>query len=369
MSGSCLGNGESLEVDHVIVTSGHTDNVVPDGEVALIPAAVPGRPLLKTIPAGAVVGVEGMGLVATDVIMALTLGRGGSYAENGDRLRYLPSGRRADASALLPKRFPYCSKAVATVDESDQYEAVVCTREAIGAIQGGPGTGAAPAPDRLPLPGPTPHPRRDAGQVLRPVGRCWQAAAQPRTRSPSSRDEPGRTARRRLSSRPLPASYGEFDPWAHFFGPRHEYVSSKDYESQIYSLVESDLGESLRGGAAPVKSAYEVFRHLRDLMRTVIEFRGLTLESYLDFRDNIKTRVNRIVAGPPALRSQQLLALMDADIVRCALRALPLRSSGPGPGIPSGLAAFRTAAFGTGGLAHPRTPRKPDRSCARAPGC
>ena len=33
------------------------------------------------------------------------------------------------------------SKAVATVDESDEFEAVVCTKEAIGAIQGGQATG------------------------------------------------------------------------------------------------------------------------------------------------------------------------------------------------------------------------------------
>ena len=37
--------------------------------------------------------------------------------------------------------FPYCSKAVATVDESDEFQAVVCTKEAIGAIQGGQATG------------------------------------------------------------------------------------------------------------------------------------------------------------------------------------------------------------------------------------
>ena len=37
--------------------------------------------------------------------------------------------------------FPYCAKAVATVDESDAFEAVLCTEKAIGEIQGGRGTG------------------------------------------------------------------------------------------------------------------------------------------------------------------------------------------------------------------------------------
>ncbi|HLN04889.1 MAG TPA: hypothetical protein VK217_01320, partial [Acidimicrobiales bacterium] len=73
----------------------------------------------------------------------------------------------------------------------------------------------------------------------------------------------------------------------------------------------------------PVKSAYEVFRHLRDLMRTVIEFRGLTLDSYLDFRENLKTKVNRVVAGPPVVRSKQLLALIDAGLVSVPFGPLP----------------------------------------------
>ena len=158
----------------------------------------------------------------------------------------------------------------------------------------------------------------------------------------------------------LAGRYGEFDPWVHFFGPRGEYVSSKDYESQVYSMVEADLCESLRGGSAPVKSAYEVLRHLRDLMRTVIEFKGLTLESYLDFRDNIKTRVNRIVAGPPAVRSKQLLALIDADIVTVPFGPSPSVEPARDGGVPAGLEALRASALRAGGLAHPRAPREPD---------
>ena len=96
-----------------------------------------------------------------------------------------------------------------------------------------------------------------------------------------------------------------------------------------------------------MKSAYEVLRHLRDLMRTVIEYSGLTLDSYLDFRDNIKTRVNRIVAGPPAIRSKQLLALIDADVV-----TVPF---GPSPWVePIGAEGFLLAR----GTWSTRTPRR-----------
>ena len=327
-----LANGEYLDVDHVILTSGHTGNVEPDANAALIPRPYPVDRYTRTIPRGTTVGVEGLGLVATDVIMALTVGRGGSFAESGDRLRYLSSGDEPRLRLFSRSGFPYCSKAVATVDESDKFEAAVCTKEAIGAIQGGRATG---------------QPRHQIdfrSQVLPLV----LAEMQIRYYAQSALLANGRAAsdevRRQLGQAwrdgsygavvmGLAGRYGEFDPRVHFFGPRRDYVSSKDYESQIYSLVEADLCESLRGGSAPVKSAYEVFRHLRDLMRTVIEFSGLTLDSYLDFRDNIKTRVNRIVAGPPAVRSKQLLALIDADMV-----TVPL---GPSPSVkPTGTAGF-----------------------------
>ena len=317
-----LANGEQLDVDEVILTSGHTDNDEPEPVPALLPRPYPVARYAATIPRGAAVAVEGMGLVATDVIMALTLGRGGSFAEKGDRLRYLSSGDEPAIRLFSRSGFPYCAKAVATIDESDEFKPIVCTEEAIRAIQGGRGTGQ---PRRqiefrstvLPLVLTEMQIRyysqsalcakgREASDDVRAqLGRAWRDGSYDST-----------VAR-------LAALYGEFDPTLHFFGPKGDYISSKDYEAKIYSMVETDLRESLRGGSAPVKSAYEVFRHLRDLMRTVIEYKGLTLESYLDFRDNIKTRVNRIVAGPPAVRSKQLLALVDEGIVTMPLGPLP----------------------------------------------
>jgi hypothetical protein len=111
--------------------------------------------------------------------------------------------------------------------------------------------------------------------------------------------------------------YGRFDPAAHVFaGAGQRYTTSDEYEHQVYEMVESDLEEALAIGGSPVKAALEVFRILRDQLRSVIEFGGLTVESHLDFQANIRGRINRLEAGPPPLRSQQLLALMDAGIVR-----------------------------------------------------
>ena len=60
-------------------------------------------------------------------------------------------------------------------------------------------------------------------------------------------------------------------------------------------------------------------------MRSVVEQGGLSLDSYLDFNADICSRIHRLVAGPPALRTRQMLALMDAGVVRMPYGPAPAR--------------------------------------------
>jgi hypothetical protein len=118
--------------------------------------------------------------------------------------------------------------------------------------------------------------------------------------------------------------YGRFDPASHIFaGAGRHYTSSADYQSQVYEMIDTDLDEALAEGGSPVKAAQEVLRILRDQLRSVIEFGGLSLESYIDFQSNVRGRINRLEAGPPPMRSQQLLGLLDAGIVRFPLGPNP----------------------------------------------
>ena len=59
--------------------------------------------------------------------------------------------------------------------------------------------------------------------------------------------------------------------------------------------------------------------------RSVVEQGGLSFDSYLDFNADICSRIHRLVAGPPALRSRQMLALMDAGVVRMPYGPAPAR--------------------------------------------
>jgi homoserine O-succinyltransferase len=112
--------------------------------------------------------------------------------------------------------------------------------------------------------------------------------------------------------------YGTFIASEYFFvGHGRHYDDAADYESAVYATVAADAREALvAGGASPVKTALETLRALRDTLRLAIEFKGLNLGSHLDFLANLQSRFARLVAGPPVFRSQQLLALVDAGVLK-----------------------------------------------------
>ncbi|HXY45491.1 MAG TPA: FAD/NAD(P)-binding protein [Acidimicrobiales bacterium] len=313
-----LDTGEVLAVDHVILTTGHTANLDhPEHLVRPYPVTA----YVDAIPSTSSVGVIGMGLVAIDAITALTVGNGGSFVEVGDRLRYRASGREPQIYLFSRSGFPYCAKAVEALDETDEYASVICTSEAVAAIRADAG-------------------RIDLRTTMLPLifaemqARYYLHSAALAAGPDAAKEVRGRLEQSSVGDfesavAPYAARYGSFDASRNFFAPEDSFVSATDYEDRVYAMIEADLNEALKGPASAVKAAYEVLRFQRDAMRTVIEFGGLSLESYLDFQSNIRTKVSRLVAGPPAVRSQQLLALMNAGVVKAPFGPAPRLTTSP----------------------------------------
>jgi uncharacterized NAD(P)/FAD-binding protein YdhS len=320
-----LDDGTSLTVDHVVLTSGHTWNDEPkaDGGVRY-ERAYPIEGLDQTARAGSSVAVAGMGLVGFDVLTALTIGRGGNFEDRGgDRVRYIPSGREP-ASIVLYSRSgaPYCAKSATGVDPYGQYQPVVCTPYEFAALTN---------------PGGSPSRRHvDFRAELLPLLFAEMQARYYLHAALLAGGESESTEVRNVLRQgwvdghyekvidALEPQYGRFDPATHLFaGSDRHYVSAADYEAQAYQMISDDLTEALHPGGSPVKAAQEVLRILRDQLRSVIEFGGLSLDSYVEFQSNIRGRINRLEAGVPPMRSQQLLALMDAGLVRIPLGPEP----------------------------------------------
>jgi len=333
-----LDNGDVLEVHHVVLTSGHTWNEEPSSAPGAVRYARP-YPVSwfeRVLPAGTPVAIAGMGLVAFDLLTAFTIGRGGRFEDVGDRKCYMRSGREPVIYLYSRSGIPYCAKSAHGIDPYGDYDAVVCTAEEFAALID-----------------------TDGGQCRRPIDfrndllPLLYAEMKARYHSHAALlrggAEESARVRRRLRTgwlennfekvvEDVEFDYGRFNPAAHLFaGSDRRYVSSRDYEAQIYDMVERDLNEALMPGGSPVKAAHEVLRILRDRLRSVIEFGGLTLESYIDFQSRVRNRINRLEAGPPPMRSQQLLALLDAGVVRVPF--------GPAPEVaakPDGRVALRS---------------------------
>jgi uncharacterized NAD(P)/FAD-binding protein YdhS len=313
-----LDTGRTVVVDHVVLTSGHTFN----DEAAGDPGGVrylrpyPVEYFDDSLPTGTPVAIAGMGLVGFDMLTALTIGRGGAFTDegNGDRKRYVRSGREPLIYLYSRSGVPYCAKSAHGVDPTGDYQPVVCTPAEFSRLTN-PGGSAIRRKvdfrnDLLPLLYAEMRARFHTHAAFLAGGDHDAAAERTRLRAgwvDGHYDKAVTEAE---------ARYGRFDPADYVFaGAGRHYTSSRDYQSQVYDMVETDLNEALTVGGSPVKAAQEVLRILRDQLRSVIEFGGLTLESYIDFQSDVRGRINRLEAGPPPMRSQQLLALVDAGVV------------------------------------------------------
>jgi len=312
-----LSDGSKLTVDHVVLTSGHTLNeerVGTSGEVRYL-RPYPVEYFDEAFAPNEPVAIAGMGLVGYDLITALTVGRGGEYKDDGDRKRYVPSGREPDIYVYSRSGVPYCAKSAHGVDPTGDYQPIVCTPSAFREMTNPLGSPLRRRVDfrndLLPLLFAEMQVRYYVHSAFRHSGASTAALVRDQLQASWAAGNFARAIDR------LESSYGPFDPARVVFaddGAR--FKSTTDYQTHVQQMVESDLNEALMVGGSPVKAAQEVTRILRDQMRAVIEYGGLSMQSFIDFQSNIRGRINRLEAGPPPVRSQQLLGLLEAGVVK-----------------------------------------------------
>ena len=328
-----LDNGATLSVDHVVLTSGHTWNDERGlGGGVRYRQPYPIECLDRSVAGGSSVAVAGMGLVGYDVLTALTIGRGGTFTPRGDRadrLRYVPSGREPIITLYSRTGVPHCAKSATGVDPYGQYQPVVCTPEEFAALTN---PGASPVRRHVDFQAellPLIFAEMQARYYLQAALLAGGDVASSEVRAVLRKGWVDGHYEKVIDG--LEPRYGRFDPAAHLFaGSERHYRSAADYQGQVYDMIDDDLTEALRPGGSPVKAAQEVLRILRDQLRSVIEFGGLSLDSYIDFQSGVRGRINRLDAGPPLMRSQQLLGLLDAGVVRIPLGPNPMVAACPG---------------------------------------
>ncbi|RMO12523.1 hypothetical protein ALQ47_02724 [Pseudomonas cichorii] len=295
MSGFCLqtANGRPFTTEAVFLTSGHVPEVLAEQAV------------------GERVAIEGLGLTAMDTLASLTEGRGGRYERDAGFAgwRYIASGREPHISLFSRSGLAFHARPQWSPASTARLPRLFFTARAIEVLRQQSATGQLDfEQDILPL----------IKDEMRGV--FYQARV--RLESPEQlasvqqwlREAQSAEARESLFAR-LVGEWGEFEP-ARWLPTRRWTGQASDYSQWYRDWIEHDLALSRRGTAlSPLKQALEVWRDYRDLLRMLVDRKGLTSASTLEFYGTWAGLSNRLVGGPQKERYEDLLALMDAGVV------------------------------------------------------
>ncbi|WP_338492509.1 FAD/NAD(P)-binding protein [Streptomyces sp. SJL17-4] len=330
-----LDRGDVLTVDRLVLATGHPVNELDADQRAWTRFArehsTPARPVryiaggsasempLAEIPAGASVGILGMGLTFYDILTELTLGRGGTFTEGSEGLLYLPSGKEPRILAGSRGGVPLLTRGANQKGPEHRYRARLFTAERMAALRA----------ERAPLD----FEESVLPWLLAEVNLVLLATRIRQVHGPEVADEFTERGARALADRSDPrpdprllerlaAGYrvdarpiAGLEALARPFGQRR-FGSPAEYHKVLTEWLRADLFEARQGNAdGPLKAAADVLRDVRQTIRTVVDFGGLTPASHRWFLAEFGPVAAMVSTGPPQLRSEQFLALLAAGVL------------------------------------------------------
>ncbi|MEJ6486700.1 FAD/NAD(P)-binding protein [Nostoc punctiforme UO1] len=312
-----LEEGYKLAVNFVFLTIGHSqskpdfeeqkmsDKVLACGRhnphLAYFHNPYPITKLTSISPQASVV-VQGMGLTAYDVIAQLTVGRGGRFIDNTpEQLWYKPSGREPQIMIYSRQSLPFSSRGVNEKGISGQYQAKFFTRQHI---------------DQL---------RQRAFQIRRTYQLDFFEELYPLLfKEMCYVYEVTKLGIIELNPQLYVPLKEVQDAIEYIFNPlkNSDFKDHDDFKTFVLKLLEDDIVQAFGGNVSnPLKATTDMLRDVRDNLRYAVDYSGLTPSSHKRFLKEFCPIINRIAVGPPKERNIELLALIDAGIVKL----------GPGP--------------------------------------
>lgn len=306
-------SGIAVRLDRLFLTQGHTGQSQRAISERHIQDIYPLPARLAQIRPRDEVGIEGFGLASMDVLAALSSGRGGRFVrQEGQKGVYLASGQEPRITLFSRTGLPFRVRPDTTPSRV-RHQALFLTPETLATLRAGRGQGQLNLEqDLLPL-------LRDEMKAAyyltliemqhAPSARVWRdtliAAFQAGTLTESWVL--------------LETLMGKLDLDALLLHAVPAQHKGEGYAHWLKAFIEEDLAMGRLGLAhSPHKAALEIWRDLRDTLRSVIDFAGLDDASHQSFFRQWAPLINRMVAGPQKERHQDLLALMEAGIVRVA---------------------------------------------------
>ncbi|HEY0542135.1 MAG TPA: FAD/NAD(P)-binding protein [Actinoallomurus sp.] len=313
-----------LVVDSVVLTLGHTDQELDPAQRALADFAArqglfygpPANPLdadLAAVPPGTPLLVRGLGMNFFDHMSLLTVGRGGRFVHDGDRLRYRPSGREPVLYAGSRRGVPYQARgdygAMPPTFPARYFDdAAVARLRATG--------GADFRRDVWPLIAKeTAYVYYDTLSRMRP-GACTLDPAEVRDGFDGlSWSDP---ALARLIERAFPDPAVRLD-----FAALHRPLDGTTFDDRkslhrtVVAMLRADLAQARDASHSPLKTAMTALGATRGRVRRLVAHGGLAGDSHRRDLDGwFQGFAASVSSGPPAGRIEELLALADAGLLR-----------------------------------------------------
>ncbi|MFJ3959028.1 FAD/NAD(P)-binding protein [Arthrobacter sp. NPDC090010] len=322
----------SLTADRVVLALGHIPaQLNPEQRelyraalelgLSYFPPACPADVDWDLVPGGEPVLVRGMGLNFFDVMARLSEGRGGTFhRDDAGVLGYRPSGQEPIIHAASRRGGPYQAKARISSYYAQTRSLRYLTAAAIerfrrSGVQPGFGHDLWPLLQRdvlwayyETLVTQDPNAIRDAAEFLDALTELLR----PHAHSPEDWMAPVTELleqrvpeQLRLNLRSLAAP---------FAGRR--FASAAEFDRAVLETLDADVRRCAAGEADPVKAAVLTLHGGRSLLKDAVADGGITDESWVtELRGRFESLVEGLASGPPALRIEQLGALVRAGVV------------------------------------------------------
>ncbi|TLP55338.1 FAD/NAD(P)-binding protein [Parasedimentitalea maritima] len=305
------------EFDHVFVCTGHgieTKEAIEfrDGSLAPYPIA----DFSKQVSSAKIVGIQGMGLTAVDIVSTLTEGRGGRFHEKDDaKLVYEPSGTEPIMYCFSRSGTPFSCRPASSPDLTSSSVPLFCRSEMLPKNRALDFT-----QDVLPLlvaemwsAFALRHVSLTSGVVLATTLQYQLSKHLPEFATAMAREIVGEAGR-------------NFDPEALLLGagPSENDIGAPTAVS-IKNHLKHDVAEAQKGESnSPYKYAIEMLRVNRDFIRDAVSHGRLTSGSRVMFFSRIAPRITQLIVGPPLSRGREWLALAEAGFLRFDLAMNPV---------------------------------------------
>lgn len=327
-------DGCAYFADFVYLTTGHARKVLSEPERALtqkVEAArernarlqlvlepYPIRNAVSSVTASDTIAIEGMGLTSFDLISQLTAGRGGRFEACGKmqpagRLRYRPSGQEPQILLYSRSGLPLTARAVNQKGVFGQYKPKFLTFAKLDELRREAGGGQLDFQKQIiPLLWMDMQFAFYFSYLHQHVDKITALMFSNEFMACDSASARQALIDRHIDRREQLSWDKLVDPI-----PALALKSRPQFDDWLRSFMWRDFEHACEGNLdSPLKSACDVLRDVRDVVRGAIDFAGLHEHSHRWVLSEFLPIMNRLAVGPPKERIAQLLALMDAGTVR-----------------------------------------------------